>query len=211
MDPLIGAALIGAAGQMFANEQTAASADRQMHFQERMSSTAYQRAMQDMREAGLNPILAAKVGGASSPAGAMSQYGNVGAAATQAYQQASAGEMARAGEQLSTAQANLADKTAEKIVAETLNVRSQAEVIVQTGNHLKELVTKVGQEARTSEAQEKILLKQLGLIAEQIKDTEAAAALKKADVDFVKKLENQFGAGGNQITNLLGVLIRLLK
>ena len=84
MDPIFGAALIGAAGQMFANQQTASSASNQIAFQERMSSTAYQRAMQDMREAGLNPILAAKVGGASSPAGAMSQFGNVGAAGTQA-------------------------------------------------------------------------------------------------------------------------------
>lgn len=52
------------------NQWSAAQAQKQMDFQERMSNTAHVREIADLKAAGLNPVLSAKLGGASTPVGA---------------------------------------------------------------------------------------------------------------------------------------------
>lgn len=195
MDPLIGAALIGGAGRLLANEQTAASAARQMQFQERMSSTAYQRAMQDMREAGLNPILAAKVGGASSPAGAMSQYGNVGEAATQAYSQASAGRLAQE-------QARKIDPEIEKIQTEIGNLKTDRERIIKLTNKLfyDANLARVG--AIKYGWQRNLIERQWDIATQELK-------LIKGDVKAMEELQN-IGRYSKELKPIVDFLVNLI-
>lgn len=68
--------LFGRSGAKAQNAAQMAMADKQMDFQERMSNTAHQREIKDLEAAGLNPILSAKLGGASSPAGAQANIVN---------------------------------------------------------------------------------------------------------------------------------------
>lgn len=77
--PAVGALASGGAaayGQREANVANAEMAQKQMDFQERMSSTQWQRGTKDMQAAGLNPMLAYSQGGASSPSGASATMSN---------------------------------------------------------------------------------------------------------------------------------------
>jgi len=55
---------------------TVREAGKNRDFQERMSSTAHQREVEDLKAAGINPMMSG-MGGASQPSGAMGDYGGL--------------------------------------------------------------------------------------------------------------------------------------
>lgn len=129
-----------------ANEQNKMLMREQMAFQREMSNTAHQRQVEDLRRAGLNPILSAN-SGASAPSGSSAQmgavnFGDLGASAKQVAmlseelkQLQNSNKKLEADTGLSNANKTVAVESAKKVAEETKNVKTQREA-TQLGNDM---------------------------------------------------------------------------
>ena len=164
-DMLTGGAVSNAKSVSDTNALQMMLADRQMAFQERMSGTAYQRAMDDMRKAGLNPMLAFDKGGASTPSGAMASLtaprkGDIGAglfntAKTIATEGASMKQM-ESQTNLNKANQQVADVSAEKITANAKESEANTHYTEQLRKKAEADTRRAKADARMRELDEKV-------------------------------------------------------
>jgi len=134
---MIAPSLIAAGGSLGASALAFWSAERQMNFQRDLSGSAHQREVEDLRRAGLNPLLSAGGSGASTPSGASVHPENPARSAVELYLQhrlqraqiklmEDQGEAARGSEMQALTQAGLNQKLAAKIDAEMPYISNMA-------------------------------------------------------------------------------------
>jgi flagellar biosynthesis GTPase FlhF len=128
--------LIGSSGQQAANRMNYRIAQENRDFQERMSSTAYQRAAADMEAAGLNRILALGKP-ASSPSGSLAVMQNakaaLGESTARAFNKANmAAELALKRAQTENVWTDTSKKRAEANLTQSQDALSQLQAMMAT-------------------------------------------------------------------------------
>jgi hypothetical protein len=175
-------------------QQQKSRAKDQNNFQREMSNTAYQRGMSDMKRAGLNPILASKLGGASSPSGAMAQVPDFGKAMSQAGPQAVQIALGKAQIQQATA-------TAKNIMATTNKINEETKILKRTGGSI------IG---KTGLAIDRLLEDQTG---STVQDFFTGKALTNAmqGTDIEAKLKSGMERNSSNVKDALNAIKRFLN
>lgn len=182
--PLVAAALpalIGGAfsafGQAAANAEAKEASQRQMDFQKETLRSQYQWGMEDMRKAGLNPILAYKQGGAGSASGSDYTPGNVGAAGVTGASTAQSSALAtRAQEsQLENIAADTSLKNAQDKTQAALQVQSMAQANQANAN------------SALASAQTDKTRAEIGILAENYSSARRAAQQAEIDEQLIKE------------------------
>lgn len=182
-------------GGLSRNQQQTQAASAQQAFQQEMSGTSYQRAMADMKAAGLNPMLAAKLGGASTPAGAMPNLIDAFTPAAQTYQQAYSAESQAS---LQRAQEMQVYETVDKVQQEVKNLKADEQRTYKAIELLGEQIET--QKMTTSQiANLAVLTYEQGLLTAQ--DVKAAELSGNAG-----RIVKEFGPGAQILFEMLKAL-----
>lgn len=183
--PLIGG-LASAWGASEANKTSERNTERQIAAQQESVRNSYQWGMEDMRKAGLNPILAYKQGGAGAISGSTYSPQSVGGAfASGAAQGSSAASSAIQAQRQETELANIQADTALKASQDKTQSALQIQAMAQAGQANANAAlagVQAGQAQMNTDLQRSILFQQLP--KEQLAKLDAAFYMSPAAVPW---------------------------
>lgn len=179
-----GATLLGGHLQ---NQASARAAREQMQFQEEMSNTSYQRQIKDLEAAGINPMLVTKLGGASTPPGAMPSFINPAAMASQSF--SAAQSSAAAMKQAETAE-RMTDEQIKNVNAMTEKIKEEIKNVPLEGERLKEMAFMLWNQAKLLGSQNWNQREIEQQIIATTKKVIAETDLIKFDIQAAQQLDN---------------------
>lgn len=195
-----------------ANAASAEAARKQMDFQERMSNTAYQRATADLKAAGINPMLAAMRGGATTPGGAMysaqmPQITDIFTPAVQSYAQqqtAGASSALQAEQAIKVSyESEFVQQGVEKIKKEIRNLDSEED-------RLKAMVVMLGEQASLMKAQNLSQVDIQNHFKAMVRKLSEETTILKSEVSAINTLNN-LGRDYGQMKPLIDTIISAIK